>query len=75
MSLKYLGISSFCRHGVYEDKCELCALLRENEQLERKVDYLIEQSRTLLEVIGNSSLTKFFENVVFKGPKRGEENE
>lgn len=44
MSLKYLGISSFCRHGVYEDKCELCALLRENEQLERKVDYLIEET-------------------------------
>lgn len=75
VSLKYMGVPSACRHGGYEDRCEVCALERQKERLQAKVDYLIEQSRTLLEVIGNPSLTKFFETVVFKGPKRGEENE
>lgn len=75
MSLKYLGCANFCRHGVYEDKCELCALLRDKERLERKVAYLIKQGRNLLRLIDDPALTEFYEDIVFKGPKRGEENE
>lgn len=71
MSLKYMGVPSACRHGGYEDRCEVCALERENEKLRCKVAYLIKQGRSLLRLVDDPALTEFYEDIVFKGPWKG----
>ena len=40
MSLQYMGVPGWCRHGGYEDRCELCKRDREIRQQKDEIERL-----------------------------------
>ena len=51
MSLQYMGVPGWCRHGGYEDRCELCKRDREIRQQKDEIERLRDQHDTYVEMV------------------------